>query len=267
MTLSELREDRLVHELIKNLHGHKNLVAGPGDDCAVIKETIQGNTRWTLLKTDVVVSGVHFLPAENPQRIGRKALCRAISDIAACGGTPKWALVTLLCPASTRLAFLKKIYRSLSKAATEFGVTIVGGETSRSDGPLSLSIALTGESRHRPVLRSGAKAKHTLFVTGVLGGSLAGHHLDFTPRLAEAAWLIEHFRPSAMMDLSDGLAQDLPRLCKASSLGVQLDLEKLPLRRPSNTAAALRDGEDYELLFTLPPTKTAALLRAWQKNF
>lgn len=267
MTLSDLGEDALIEQLIKNLKGHKNLIIGPGDDCAIIKQNHSTTPTWLLLKTDAIVSGVHFLPTDSPRRIGWKALCRPISDIAACGGTPKWALVTILAPPDTKVDWLKKIYQGINKAATAFGVTIAGGETSQTNGPLSLSIALTGKSRHRPILRSGAKAKQPIFVTGLLGNSLTGHHLDFTPRVAEANWLIKNFRPSAMMDLSDGLAQDLPRLCKASSLGAQLDLKKLPRRNKATISAALSDGEDYELLFTLPQNKTADLLKTWQKKF
>ena len=206
------------------------MLVGAGDDCAVIGRP--RDARWQLLKTDAVVEGVHFLAAEDPQRVGWKALCRAISDIAAMGGVPAHALITLAAPPTTRVARVKALYAGLRKAARKYGVAIVGGETSRSPGPLFLNVALTGwVERQHCVLRSGGRPGDLLYVTGRLGGSLAGKHLDFQPRLEEARWLVSHFKPRAMMDLSDGLAADLPRLAAASHCGYVVDEERLPLNR------------------------------------
>jgi thiamine-monophosphate kinase len=141
-------------------------------------------------------------------------------------------------------------------------VEIVGGETARSPGGAFLSVALTGwVERGRCVLRSGGKAGDALYVTGRLGGSLAGKHFDFTPRLAEARWLTEHFRLHAMMDLSDGLGSDLPRLARASGCGFALG--DLPLSPGCSRENALADGEDYELLFALSPRHAARLELTW----
>src|SRR5262249_45185593 len=160
--------------------------------------------------------GVHFEKKENPARVGWKALCRAVSDIAAMGGLPRHALVTIAVAREVKMAWLRGLYAGLRAAARRLGVSIVGGETSRSPGRAVMSVALTGEvERLRCVTRAGGRAGDFLFVTGRLGGSLAAKHLDFIPRLAEARWLTANFRIRAMMDLSDGLGADLPRLAKA----------------------------------------------------
>ena len=265
-TLADLGEIRVVARITRRLEIGENVRVGAGDDCAVIGAPRAA--RWQLLKTDVVIEGVHFLPGENPRRIGWKALCRAISDIAAMSGVPEHALITLAAPPATPLARVEGIYAGLRKAARRFGVSIVGGETARSPGPLFLNVALTGRvERARCVLRSGGGAGDAIFVTGRLGASLAGKHLDFTPRLAEARWLTEHFKISAMMDLSDGLAADLPRLAAASGCGFSLDETRVPHSPGSSLAQALADGEDYELLFALAPPAAVALESAWKQRF
>ena len=266
MKLSDLGENRIVADLTRALALGADVRVGAGDDCAVIGRP--RDVRWQLLKTDAVIEGVHFLPDEDPRRIGWKALCRALSDIAAMGGTPQHALITLAAPPATDFARVRGIYAGLRKAARRFGVSIVGGETARSPGPLFLNVALTGTvERTRCILRSGGRAGDALYVTGHLGGSLTGRHLDFTPRLAEARWLTANFRLHAMMDLSDGLAADLPRLATASRCGFALDESLLPKTKGRTPAQALTDGEDYELLFAISPRAAAALESAWQQRF
>lgn len=265
-TLADLGEDRLVATLTHDLPRHAGVLVGAGDDCAVIGRP--RDVRWQLLKTDAVVEGVHFLPSEDTRRVGWKALCRAISDIAAMGGTPEHALITLAAPATTPVDRAIALYAGLRRAARKYGVSIVGGETSRSPGPLFLNIALTGwVERKHCVLRSGGRPGDVLYVTGRLGGSLAGKHLNFTPRVEEAHWLVTHFKPRAMMDLSDGLAADLPRLAAASHCGYAIDEARLPLSRGCTPAQAMSDGEDFELLFALPARSAAALEQAWKKRF
>ncbi len=266
MKLRSLGEDAVVAALTRALPLAPDVRHGAGDDCAVV-----GGPRarwWQLLKTDAVLEGVHFLPQEKPARVGWKALCRAISDIAAMGGTPQHALITLALHPECELAWARALYTGLRKAASRFGVSIVGGETTRSPGPTFLSIALTGRvQRTRCTLRSGAKKGDALYVTGTLGGSITGKHLDFIPRLAEARWLVENIRPSAMMDLSDGLASDLPRLAAASHCSYTLNEASIPKTKGSTLLAALTDGEDYELLFTIPPRARAKLERDWPRQF
>lgn len=266
MTLSDLGENRVVAELTRALALGADVRVGAGDDCAVIGRP--RDRHWQLLKTDAVIEGVHFLPDADPRRIGWKALSRAVSDIAAMGGEPRHALVTIAAPPATEFARVRGIYAGLRKSARRFGVSIVGGETARSPGPLFLNVALTGTvERARCILRSGGRPGDALYVTGRLGGSLAGRHLDFTPRLAEARWLTANFSLHAMMDLSDGIAADLSRLAAASRCAFTLDESALPRTAGCTVAQAVTDGEDYELLFALAPRHGAALEAAWKKRF
>ncbi len=266
-TLQGYGEDRLIAELTRALPRAETVRVGVGDDCAVIGGARAA--RWTLLKTDAVVEGVHFHAEEDYRRVGWKALCRAISDIAAMGGSPEHALVTVALPVAMEVDRIRDFYAGLKRAAKRFGVSIVGGETARSPGVFFCSITLTGSvERARCVLRSGGRAGDAIYVTGRLGGSLAsGKHLDFTPRLAEARWLTENFRLTAMMDLSDGLGADLPRLAKASRCGFTVDVEWIPRSPGVTTEEALCDGEDFELLFCLPPKDGAQLESSWRRQF
>ena len=266
MRIASLGEDAVVAAITRGLPLGGDVRCGAGDDCAVI-----GGRRdrvWRLLKTDCVIEGVHFFAKEKPARVGWKALCRAVSDVAAMGGLPRHALITIALARDVKLAWLRGIYSGLRKAARRFGVSIVGGETSRSPGPAFISVALTGEvERARCVTRSGGRAGDLLYVTGKLGGSLAAKHLDFIPRLAEARWLTEHFRIRAMMDLSDGLAADLPRLANASGCGFEISEEKVPRTRGCTISQALGDGEDFELLLAVQPRDAVRIEAAWRKKF
>lgn len=265
MKLRDLNEDKFLETLLAELPEGKNTLVGPGDDCAVVQAP--GAREYLLLKTDCIVEGVHYLPEHEPARVGWKALCRPLSDIAAMGGEPLHALITVLTPTDTSVAYWKGVYRGLTKAAETYGVSIVGGETSRARYS-SISVALVGRVEpRRLVKRSGGRPGDKLFVTGTLGGSIAKKHLDFTPRLAEGRWLSANNYPSAMMDLSDGVATDLPRLAAASGCGFQLDAESLPRSRGCSTEQALADGEDYELLFSVPARLADRMCRIWPDAF
>lgn len=258
--LSSLGENALLARLLREPPTNEALLVGPGDDCAV---TARNERFDTLLKTDVVVEGVHFLRETSPERIGRKALARAVSDIAAMGGIPEHALVTILVHRERPAELLEGIYRGLNALAERFGISLAGGETSSLpyDG-LVLNIALTGRcERGKAVLRSGARPGDKLYVTGVLGGSFPTEwHLDFEPRVDFARFLLENgIRPTAMMDLSDGLGTDAPRLAAASRCGLHLDLNSLPCRPGCTPQQALCDGEDYELLMAFAPEDEARL--------
>jgi thiamine-monophosphate kinase len=266
MKLRQMGEDKMVAALSARLAAGTNVIIGSGDDCAVIGK--KSDSSWLLLKTDCVVEGVHFHSGEKPRRIGWKALARALSDIAAMSGLPGHALVTLALSPEESFDRVRQIYAGLNKCAERFGVGIVGGETSRSPGPMFISVALTGVvEKSRCVLRSGGRIGDPLFVTGRLAGSIRGHHLDFLPRIHEARWLTEHFRIHAMMDLSDGLAADLPRLARASNCGFAIEEDALPLNRDCSVKQALQDGEDYELLFAISPRDATELQKKWRKKF
>ena len=264
MKLSELGEDAVVTRLTGSLPLDRRVKLGAGDDCAVVETA----GRLQLLKSDCVIEGIHFLPDADPKSIGWKAMCRSISDIAAMGGTPLDALVTLAVRPETEFSWLKQVYAGLKAAAKVYEINLVGGETAKSPGPFFLSVTLTGKVEGgRYVGRSGGRNGDWLYVTGSLGGSIGGRHFRFLPRVAEARWLVSRFPVHAMMDLSDGLASDLPRLAKSSHLGFAVDLAKLPLHRGASPENGLRDGEDYELLFAVPSAAQKRLETEWRAKF
>ncbi len=265
MNSRAFREDRLIRGLVQGLPGAARVVVGPGDDCAAVR--IPGLRRLLLLKTDCLVGGVHFEASLAPRRVGRKALCRVLSDFAAMGGMPGEALVTLFMPAGVSESYWRGVYEGLRGVSLRFGVVVVGGETS--SAPFrAVNIAATGwVSPEAMVRRAGGRPGDVLFVTGRLGGSLARKHWAFEPRLAEGAWLARNGFARAMIDLSDGLASDLPRLAEASGCGFRLEESAIPRTAGCPPAKALSDGEDYELLFACPPAKAPALQGRWKKAF
>lgn len=271
-----MNEFELIARLTKALPTNESVVAGAGDDCAVLDLGVPD--KLILFKTDAVVEGIHFTRETPPEKIGHKALARGLSDIAAMAGTPTAALVTIALPEKFDAEFVAKIYGGLNAPAEKFEVAIVGGETTTNPERILISIALLGTvPRGKQVLRGGAKAGDAIFVTGELGGSIAGKHLDFEPRLAEARWLADHFLLHAMIDLSDGLAGDLRHILHASRVGAELLKSALPVSRAAKllarqsakpaALAALTDGEDFELLFTLASRDAVKLLDAWRKKF
>lgn len=267
--VADYGEDRLVAALLAQLPSGmgRGVIAGAGDDCAIVRPAVA--KRWQLLKTDCMIEGVHFAPGIPPESVGWKALCRPLSDIAAMGGKPAYALVTLALPGEAAVEFATGVYAGIGRAAREFGVEVVGGETARTPGPCWVSVVLTGSVRRgRAVTRGGGRPGDWLFVTGWLGGSFAGgRHLHFRPRLSEARWLASHFPVRAMMDLSDGLAADLPRMAAASGTGYAIDADRLPRTEGCSVTQALGDGEDYELLFALGPKHAAKLERFWKTRW
>lgn len=262
-TLADIGEDALIRRLVRGLKLDSSVLAGPGDDCAVVK----GSKNPLLLKTDTVVEGVHFT-AETPSRlVGRKAMARVISDFAAMAATPRHALITLIAPPHTAVKRVLDVYAGLRAMAEKHGVNIVGGETSKGT-QLIITVSLAGEADNgRWISRKQARAGDSLYVTGKLGGSIQGKHLRFEPRMAEARWLAANLPVRAMMDISDGLAQDLPRLSDACGLGFAVDMEKLPRTPGCTVAQAWGDGEDYELLLAVAGEIPARKLAAWKEAF
>ncbi|HVS54224.1 MAG TPA: thiamine-phosphate kinase [Opitutaceae bacterium] len=239
--------------------------AGIGDDCAVLPIS----RRRQLVTVDPVIFGRHFDAAVPPRAVGEKLLKRNLSDIAAMGGRPTAAVVALTLDRRVRLAWLEQFYRGLAACARRQGVAIVGGDVAQAGGVLAASLTLLGEATTRRfVTRRGARIGDWIFVTGVLGRSLAsGHHHRFTPRLAEGAWLARQPAVRAMMDVSDGLAKDLRALTPRGAFPA-LDRTALPCRAGAGLRAALTDGEDYELVFALArAADRAAFARRWRRAF
>ena len=273
-----MNEFELIQRLTRSVPTNKTVVVGPGDDCAVLDFGIAD--RLLLFKTDAVVEGIHYTKEAAPAKIGHKALARCLSDIAAMAGTPNSALVTIALPTAFDSAWVESVYEGMAALARRYEVAIVGGETTINPERTLISVALLGwVTRGKSVLRSGAEVGDAIFVTGELGGSLAEKHLQFEPRLNEARWLAERFSVHAMLDLSDGLAGDLRHLLKASRVGAELLTTAIPISREARRAAkeeaatktpllaALTDGEDFELLFTVASRDAVPLLDAWRKQF
>lgn len=267
--LCDIGEDALIALLISKVPCDPAPGAGPGDDCAVVVPAREAD-RLELLKTDALVCNVHFTPESPPKQVGWKAVARVVSDFAAMGGRPERFLVTLALPPETELSWAEALYAGIGEALRAFDARLVGGETSRvPEGSATvISIAATGSvMRGKLVLRSTGKPGDVLMVTGRLGGSIAYKHLHFMPRLQESDWLVSNFKPAAMMDLSDGLAKDLPRLAEASGCGFEVDFDALPRGEGCGVERALGDGEDYELLIAVAPERVVELQAAWAKRF
>jgi thiamine-monophosphate kinase len=262
MKVGELGEDRLLNQLRLG----KAVFAGTGDDCAIVE--ISGSKTYLVLKTDCVVEGVHFVRGTNASAVGWKAMMRPLSDFAAASGIPRFALITLIVPEQTEVAWVRGLYRGLHRAGNCFDVAIVGGETSNTPGPIAISVSVIGfVEKSRAASRRGGKTGDDLFVTGRLGGALKQKHLKFVARIAESRWLTKNFSIHAMMDLSDGLGADLPRLARSSKVGFKIELENLPVRRGATIDDAISEGEDYELLFAISPGERNRLERKWQQKF
>jgi thiamine-monophosphate kinase len=266
MNLRQIGEDRLLARMMPSKGRAKNVVAAAGDDCAVVQSPRPNE--FLLLKTDCVVEGIHFSPRDNPAAIGWKAMMRSLSDFAAMSGLPQFALVTLVAPREKTVSWAERLYAGLRKAAKKFDVQIVGGETSATRGPAVISVSVSGVVEHdRWISRRGGRNGDSLFVTGRLGGSIRSKHLRFVPRIEESRWLTKNFSIHAMMDLSDGLGADLPRLARASRLGFEIDENVIPRNRGCAINQAINDGEDYELLFAIAARQRNRLQTSWKRKF
>ncbi|HMP90673.1 MAG TPA: thiamine-phosphate kinase [Kiritimatiellia bacterium] len=265
-------EDDWTASLAGRLTSRDDVVVGIGDDAAVVRGTDSDDYVYT---TDAVIESIHFQPGTSPRKIGRKLVGRLLSDLAAMGAKPGHILINLVVPAGTDADYLHELYDGANELAASFGAAIVGGDTVAAI-PLALhGFAVGLVPRGDAVLRSGGQAGDVLFVTGTLGGSINGRHLDFIPRVREGLWLREGAWAHAMMDISDGLSRDLRRLCRAGGVGARIDASALPLSDeiaslPDCRNAvhhALCDGEDYELLFVVPRERVVELERNWPADF
>jgi thiamine-monophosphate kinase len=280
-------ERQLVEKIARALAPHRaassRLKLGIGDDAALISPT--GRTEW-VLSCDTFLEDLHFrLKTHPPHSVGYKALARATSDLAAMGSTPRYFLLTLALPASRTGAWLDEFLRGMARAARELGIIVIGGDTTRSR-TVFISITVLGEiAPGRALTRSGARPGDVIYVSGELGRAqlglelvLRGHardrklraltqpHLYPKIRIELGGWLAKQRIATSAMDLSDGLSTDLARLCTASQVGAKIYASKLPSviipaaaarklgeRKLAPLQLALHAGEDYELLFTIPP--------------
>ncbi|MDD5428908.1 MAG: thiamine-phosphate kinase [Candidatus Omnitrophica bacterium] len=262
MKIRQAGELGLIERISKKIRLDKSVVKGIGDDTAVIKGT--GN-KYLLFTCDMLIEDVHFKRKQaTPFQIGWKAMARNISDIAAMGGVPKYALVSAGLDPRLPVSFVDGIFDGINALAKKFKINIVGGDTSRSN-KIVIDISLIGEVEKKgPVLRSGAREGDAIFVTGFLGGSIKGKHLDFTPRLDAARALVKNFKVNSMIDISDGLLLDLWRILEASGRGALLYEDLIPASNKADSfRQAVTAGEDFELLFTMSPKEAERFMRRY----
>ncbi|MDJ0976829.1 MAG: thiamine-phosphate kinase [Planctomycetota bacterium] len=253
------QEDAWLDRVLERIRaGHPDGVrVGPGHDCAAVD--VDGGS--VVVTTDVLVDGVHFrLDAMEPATVARKALAVNLSDLAAAAAVPIGFVVGGVLPAPADPALFEAISLGFAEAAEALACPCLGGDTNVAEGPLVLAVTALGAPGPMGVLsRKGAEPGMVLSLTGPVGGSIHGRHLTFTPRVAEAQALARHGVPRAMMDVSDGLALDLSRLCRASGVGVRVDADRIPIHPDvdatgdARLAHALGDGEDFELLVAHEP--------------
>ncbi len=236
---------------------HRDLLVGIGDDAAVIRQRHER----TVLCCDPVIDGVHFDERAPRTLVGKKAVNRNLSDLAAMGAVADWLLVSLVLPSDTSKAHLHALLRGIRSAASDANCCVVGGDVATGPGPMVVTVSAFGHLPGRCLTRSSARAGNTLHVTGPLGGSIHGHHLRFRPALQEGLWLAAQAEVTAAMDISDGLLLDLQTMLAASSrpgapLGAELDASRIPIRRAAHRFGdgqalqhALSDGEDHVLLW------------------
>lgn len=265
MDIKQLGEFGLINRLSKRLKTDPSVIKGAGDDCAVIK--LNKNT-FQLFTCDMITENVDFIAKEDPYLIGRKALAISISDIAACGGVPGYAVVSMGLPRHTSVERVEKIHKGMRDLAREYRINLVGGDISRAE-ELVIDVSMLGKVEKKYLaLRSGAKRGDIIFVSGLLGGSIRGKHLRFTPRLKEARFLVKNFHVHAMIDISDGLAQDLGHILEESSVGATIYTGLIPLSPDAQGLQdALYSGEDFELLFTLARADAKKIMRRHSSIF
>lgn len=243
-----------------------SVVIGSGpDDCAHVSSP----DARIAFSTDAFVENVHFLPEDSPEAVAVKALTASVSDLAASACAPKWALVCLCLKKGAPEDWAGRFAQALAKAAKAYALTIVGGDVTSSPNDTVVSVTVAGvPMAGGPLLRSGAKPGDAIIVTGSLGGSILGRHLRPVARVSEIGLLMDFCLsrgvppPHACMDISDGLALDLSRMCRESGVGAVVDAELVPVADAARKLAgqsgrtalhhALTDGEDFELLITMP---------------
>lgn len=295
MKLEDIGEFSLIKKITKDIFVDKSMViAGVGDDVAVIKTKSE---KYSLLTCDVLIEGTHFKRETiTPYQLGKKAIAINVSDIAAKGGIPNQALVSIGLTKDTKVKYVEEIYRGIKEEAKKFNIDIVGGNTALSKDKIFVDIFLIGEIEPEfLLLRSGAKTGDKILVTGNLGDSSAGleiienpdlkfekkyktklkqAHLSPCPRFVEGRIIVKTNLAHSMMDISDGLSGDLAKICEESNVGALIWEEKIPISKETLAFAksikksplnfALHGGEDYELLLTSPPENANLIIQKIQ---
>lgn len=277
--MSALGETALLRSLMELAGEHSpDAVIGPGDDAAAWRPT---ERTMNLCSVDSLVENVDFRRRyQSPYQVGWKAWAAAVSDLSAMGASPRWGLVAALVPPETAVAALQAVQLGLVEAAALDGATILGGDLSRTAGPLALSVTVLGElSDGSPVRLDGGAAGDSLLVTGSLGSAAAAlARLEAAePELPAGSWArllqptsrveagraLRRLGAVAMTDVSDGLLLDLGRLCQASGTGAEIWLDRLPVEGGVAESLALKGGEDFELLAAFPPDRVQTLTESW----
>jgi len=288
-------ENNIIQLLKKRYPGRGSFVKkGIGDDGAVVYPG-SADECW-VITTDTLLEGIDFRREwTTPYRLGRKSIAVNMSDLAAMGARPRFFTVSLALPAGISKRWILEFYRGLNAPDSSKGAQLIGGDLSRSESGVLISITAVGESLNRKILyRSGGRTGNLLYVTGILGRSAAGlkllqsgsrkprfhpkqealrvHQIP-EPRCETGIWLAQSGLVRCMMDLSDGLSTDLPRLCKASGVGAEIRLADLPIFPESRAwdcdpvELALHGGEDYELIFAVPKSKSRLFENTYPSKF
>ena len=293
MRISEFGGENAVIKLIESKYGEladDRVVVGFGDDAALLR---MGNDKLLIVTTDLLVEGTHFRrDIIDPYSLGWKSAAVNISDIAAMGGVPTWAFVSIALP-DIDVSFVESLYEGMNAVSSKFGSRIIGGDTNRVDGNIVINVTQLGEVEEEyAALRKTAKPGDRILVTGTLGDSLAGfklldklglesarrdhpqvveHHIRPIPRIPEARAAVRTGAVRAMMDISDGLAIDLGKMCEASGIGAKVYADRLPVSDALRAAAdalgvdpislAASGGEDYELLIAAAPSEAETLAK------
>lgn len=274
MKICDIGEMELIKRISGKIRLDRSVIKGIGDDTAVIRWT---NGKYMLFTCDMLIEDTHFwfrgvksirqakfFKKATPFQIGWKAMARNLSDIAAMGGLPRYALVSIGLDPDLPVSFADGIFDGMNSLAKKFNVNIVGGDTVKSS-KVAIDISLIGEVEKGVLtLRNGAREGDAIFVTGFIGGSIKGKHLNFIPRLEEARALVKNYRINSMIDISDGLFLDLGRVLDSSKAGALLYEDLIPISRDASSfEEAVTDGEDFELLFTISPKEAERFMKSY----